>query len=72
MDSWPDLVKETSPPVPPEPVSGFAVPSPSVWDLGKQIVGGIKREVGSLILNYCAFSGNLIFRKSSRRRAKPD
>lgn len=52
MESWLVLVKETSPPVPPEPVSGFAVPSPSVWDLG-----GIKGEGGLLILNYGAFRG---------------
>ncbi len=42
MESWLVLVKETSPLIPPEPVSVFAVPSASVWDLGKQIVWWIK------------------------------
>lgn len=42
MESWLVLVKETSPPLPPEPDSVFAVPSLSVWDLGKQIIWGIK------------------------------
>lgn len=69
MESWLVLVKEMSPPIPPEPVSGFAVPSPSVWDLGKQIVQGIKGGISS-ILNYCAFSGNLILSKLSRKRDK--
>lgn len=45
MESWLVFVKETSPPIPTELVSGFTVPSPSVWDLGerekkKQIVQG--------------------------------
>lgn len=71
MDGWLVLVKQLSPPLPPEPVSVFAVPSPSVWDLGKQIARGIK-AVKSSILNYGAFSGNLIFSKLSRKRDKTD
>lgn len=46
MDSWLLLVRQTSPPMPPEPVSGLAVPSPSVWDLGTNMVEGI-REGGA-------------------------
>lgn len=42
MESWLFLVRGTSPPIPPEPVSGFGVPSPSVWDLDKHIVKGIR------------------------------
>lgn len=43
MESWLVLVKEMSPPTPPELISGFPVPSASVWDLGeKKNVQGIK------------------------------
>lgn len=69
MESWLVLVKEMSPPIPPELISGFPVPSASVWDLGEK--KGSKRGISS-ILNYCAFSGNLIFSKLSRKRDKPD
>lgn len=47
MESWLFLVRERSPPIPPEPVSGFGVPSPSVWDLEKHIVKGIREGGGS-------------------------
>lgn len=48
MESWLLLVRETSPPIPPEPVSALGVPSPSVWDLEKHIVKGAREGGGSI------------------------
>lgn len=45
-----------------------------IWGKGKKklIVQGSARGWILSILNYCAFSGNLIFGKLSRKRDKPD